>query len=150
MLGWSPDYPDPTDYVVPLYDANATYTAPDTVEEALAFDTSPSCSFQTDTFASLVGWANNGGVPQDCQGWAYDVLNWADGVAGALPVGAERTLYYNLISHIANDLALYVYQFQAQGVGTYAPWINPGSINTNVCLGAEVLWYTIQGNGFLP
>jgi len=150
VLGWLPDYPDPTDYTAPLYAPDATYTAPDAVGEVLGQYETGSCPDQTANFADLVAWANMPGIPQDCQGWAYAVLNWADAVAAALPVGQERTLYYNLVSHIANELALYVYQFQEAGVGSYAPWISPGSLNQNVCLGGDGLWFEIQGNGFLP
>ncbi len=149
VLGWLPDYPDPTDYTVPLYAPDATYTAPDSVNEVLTQDESPSCPDQSTTWASLAGWANMGGVPQDCQGWAYAVLNWGDALAGYLPIGAERTLYYNEVSHIANELALYLYQFQQQGVGSYAPWINPGSLDQNVCLAGDILWFEVQTNGLL-
>ena len=150
VLGWLPDYPDPTDYTAPLDAPDATYTAPDAVNEVLSqYESGRSCPDQTNTWASLVAWANMGGVPQDCQGWAYAVLNWADSIAGALPVGTERTLYYNEVSHIANELALYVYQFQEAGVGSYAPWIAPASLNQNVCLGGDGLWFEVQGNGLV-
>ena len=48
VLGWLPDYPDPTDYTVPLYAPDATYTAPDSVNEVLTQDESPSCPDQSD------------------------------------------------------------------------------------------------------
>src|SRR5579871_3915189 len=35
-LGWAPDYPDPTDYVAPLYLPDNTYTAGDAVSEQFA------------------------------------------------------------------------------------------------------------------
>ncbi len=78
------------------------------------------------------------------------MLVWAVTVAGAMPVGPERTLYYNMASHIANDLALYLYQFQEQLVGSYGPWISPNSINLNVVLSGDLLYYQIQGNGLVP
>ena len=150
-LGWLPDYPDPTDYTVPMYSPNATYTSPGAVYQALSQDMASSCptAGQVDGFAALAFWTNQQGVPQQCQGFAYDVLTWADSQAGAMPVGPERTLYYNMASHIANDLALYLYQFQQQGVGSYAPWINPNSINTNVVLGGDGLFAQLQGNGLI-
>ncbi|MGA7924345.1 MAG: hypothetical protein WCA77_10270, partial [Thermoplasmata archaeon] len=36
ILGWLPDYPDPTDYMAPLYKADGTYTGSDTVWEQLS------------------------------------------------------------------------------------------------------------------
>jgi peptide/nickel transport system substrate-binding protein len=158
VLGWLPDYPDPTDYVAPLYLPDATYTGPDAVGQVLANYTAATFTNSSTTiqcpgggsWTNLTYWAQQFGVPQVCQGDAYAVMTWASEVAGALPVGAERTLYYNLVSHIANDLAMYIYQFQEQGVGTYAPWINPNTIDTNVVLAGDALWFQIGGNGFLP
>ncbi len=148
VLGWLPDYPDPTDYVAPMYLPDATYTAPDAVFEGLANDTA--CAAEGgDTFANLSYWAQQQGVPQYCQGTAYGVMTWANHYAGALPVGPERVLYYNLASHIANDLALYLYQFQEEIVFTYAPWINPSTIDSNVVAAGEELNCYIQGNGLV-
>jgi peptide/nickel transport system substrate-binding protein len=168
VLGWLPDYPDPTDYTTPMYLPDATYTGPGAVFEALKNDTSTTdaacpaadqvgssaTGFVNGNFASFAFWANlkTGGIlgiPQDCQGWAYNAMTWATVQAGAMPVGPLRTLYYNMLSHIANDLALYIYQFQEQLVGSNAPWISPNSINTNVVLGGDGLFYEIQGNGLV-
>jgi peptide/nickel transport system substrate-binding protein len=149
VLGWLPDYPDPTDYTVPLYYPDSTYTAGSAVAEALGNFTSSGCpaAGQGNNYAGLQYWATQPGVPTYCQGWAYNVLVWAVTQAGAMPVGPERTLYYNLASHIANDLALYLYQFQEQLVGSYAPWISPSSINLNVVLSGDLEFFGIQGNG---
>ncbi len=149
-LGWAPDYPDPTDYVAPMYLPNATYTAPDAVEQAFTNDSVVNAQCPGgDTFANLSYWASQFGVPQYCQGTAYGVMTWANEYAGALPVGPERVLYYNLASHIANNLALYLYQFQETLVDSYAPWIAPASISTNVVTGGIGAYYEVQGNGLL-
>ena len=150
VLGWLPDYPDPTDYVAPMYLPDATYTAPDAVFEGLANDSVVNANCPGGgSFANLSFWAHAAGVPQYCQGTAYGVMTWANDLAGAMPVGPERTLYYNMASHIANDLALYLYQFQEQLVGSYAPWIAPGSLNQNVVLGGAGLFCEVQGNGLI-
>jgi peptide/nickel transport system substrate-binding protein len=147
VAGWVPDYPDPTDTAIPLYAPNSTFTGPDGVPQALESYSSPSCP-SGDTAANLTYWASQFGIPQVCQGDAYGVLAWANALAGAMPDGAIRTLNYDLVSHIANELALYLYQYQAQGVGSYAHWISPYSIDQNPCVGYE--WFAIQGDGLLP
>ncbi len=52
-------------------------------------------------------WTNQPGVPQQCQGFAYNTMTAALEKAGAMAVGTQRTLWFNMASHIANDLALY-------------------------------------------
>jgi len=161
-LGWLPDYPDPTDYVAPMYLPDATYTGPGAVFEALSNDTSttdplcpaadqvgPGPTYTNGNFASFSFWVHQSGIPNDCQGWAYNAMTWANVLAAAMPVGPVRTLYYNMASHIANDLAMYVYQFQEQIVGTFAPWINPTSIDVNVVAAGEGLFAYLTGNNLV-
>jgi ABC-type transport system substrate-binding protein len=147
VASWVTDYADPTDTSVPLYAPDSTYPSLDSVAEALESDSSPTCP-SGGTWANLSYWAHQFGVPQVCQGDAYSVMAWADAVAGAMPLGTERALYYNLVSHIANDLALYLYQFQAQQVVSYSSWIIPNSIDYNPLAGTE--WFSVEGNGLLP
>ena len=70
-------------------------------------------------------------------------------VGASMEVGAGRQLVYNLVEHIANGLALYIYYDQQDSVVTYAPWINPATINANPVIGAEGVnpWYLYGGNG---
>ncbi|HTT45284.1 MAG TPA: hypothetical protein VMH38_04625, partial [Thermoplasmata archaeon] len=150
-LGWAPDYPDPTDYVAPLYYPDATYTSGDAVLEGLTLFT---CSGASDpvTDASMAGllyWANQPHIAQACEGNAYNAMVWGMDTAAGMPVGPARVLMYNLVEHIANGLALYVYYDQESLVVTYASWINPTTINTNPTIGGggDNTWYNINGNG---
>jgi len=155
-LGWAPDYPDPTDYVNPLWRPDATYTASDVDFEQMslpAFDNS-SCHAAAD----WTWWSNQaqtlatgGGIPNDCQGAAYAALNLALDAAAVMPAGPQRVLTYAEAEQIANGLALYVYSFQDNVVVTSAAWINPTSFNANVCIGGggDSTWYSITGNGIL-
>jgi hypothetical protein len=150
-LGWAPDYPDPTDYVMPFYYPNATYTLSDAVEQALSQFTCSQGPVPARSAAGLLYWANQPGIPQACQGNGYAAMEWGMGTAAGMAVGPARVLMYNLVEHIANGLALYVYYDQGNLITTYAPWIDPTSINTNPMIGAGGIntWYLCNGNGVL-
>jgi peptide/nickel transport system substrate-binding protein len=170
-LGWAPDYPDPTDYMTPMYYPNATYTNSDAVEQALAPLT---CTVGPQTSAST-GMAPNsgpgyspaglsywsaysqkaGGIPQACQGNAYRAMEFGMGEAAGMTNVPLRELTYNMAEAIANHLALYIYWDQVNAPVTYASWINPATIDTNVVLtggagaptGSDAMWYYYGGNG---
>ncbi|MCI4336758.1 MAG: PKD domain-containing protein [Thermoplasmata archaeon] len=150
-LGWAPDYPDPTDYMVPLYVPDSSYTYSDTDNEQLqlAQFNSSSCHPAGD----WTWWSNyaqtSGGIPNNCQGAAYSAMAIAMQQAAQLPAGPGRVLAYAEIEQIANALALYVYSFQQNQLVTYAGWINGTSINSNVTIGGGEVstWYSITGNG---
>ncbi|MCI4318097.1 MAG: hypothetical protein L3J96_06110, partial [Thermoplasmata archaeon] len=80
---------------------------------------------------------------------AYSAMQYAMGIAAVTPAGPARVLLYNEVESIANSLALYTYQGQANIVSTYATWIDGTSLNTNVMIGGgtDNLWYTTTGNG---
>jgi len=145
-LGWAPDYPDPTDYMAAMYYANGTYTLGDSTYQTLIAESaynSVSCGHASGSFSDLAYWANLGPIPNDCQGVAYGaMLTWM-GTASGLPVSNERYLIYNEVEHIENQLALYLWFEQANGVATYAKWINPSTININVMIGGggDQTWY---------
>ncbi len=148
-LGWAPDYPDPTDYMVPMAAPNATYTYGDAVYQALAapqYNQVSVCGHAAvQSYANLLYWAHQTAIANACQGIAYQVSQYWQSVTGSLPVGYQRTLNFNLIEHILNNLALYVWYEQANVVGSYAPWINPSTINTNPMIGGggDQPWYAI-------
>ena len=156
-LGWAPDYPDPTDYITPMYLPDSTYTYADTVAEQLgvgvntAFNAS-SCS-TTGAFTNYLAWANlaqtTGGIPNDCQGMAYSAMTYLEGLAAVQAPGPQRVLMYNWVEQIANALSLYTYSFQNNYVYTYASWVNGATLNSNVTIGGggDFTWYTIGGNG---
>jgi hypothetical protein len=152
-LGWAPDYPDPTDYVNPLYRPDNTYTLGDAVAEqtALSAFNAASCHIATD----YTWWSNQaqtpgttGGVPDNCQGAAYAALNHALDAAAVMPAGTQRQLTYAEAEQIANALALYVYSFQANVVVTSASWVDVTTYNSNVTSGGggDSTWFTVQGN----
>jgi hypothetical protein len=143
-LGWSPDYPDPTDYVTPLYYPDSTYTYSDTVYEQMGLYNGSGCSQDFYYYAALTT-----PVSQACQGAAYNLMTNALLKAAVLPVGPARVLLYNQAEHIANQLALYVYQYQSNAQFALASWVNVASINTNVTSGGggDFLWWGLSGNG---
>ncbi len=144
--GWAPDYPDPTDYVAPMYGPNATYTFVDAVWQQTneaPYNNVTACGHATPDWANLTYWANIGQLPNDCQGIAYDVMNaWLTTAATETNI-PQRTLDYNLAEHIANTLGLYMSLDQSLGVSIYGSWINPATINTNVMIGGggDQLWF---------
>jgi ABC-type transport system substrate-binding protein len=147
-FGWAPDYPDPTDYLAPMYGPDNTYTYTDAVAEQFAlpaYNSLTACTQHTSdptTFAALVYWANLGQVPTACQGFAYTTMtDWMDQAAHLTDI-TNRTLYYNLVEHIANELALYTYTNQAINVIDYGSWINPAGIDVNPMIGGggDQLW----------
>ncbi|MGD1100292.1 MAG: hypothetical protein ABR888_08145 [Thermoplasmata archaeon] len=147
-LGWAPDYPDPTDYMAPLYYPNATFTSGDAVQQGLSLFTCANDGGGPTVWTSLAGliyWANQAtGIPQACQGNAYAAMEWGMSVAAGMAVGPARVLMYNLVEHVANHLALYVYVDQENYEVTYASWINPTTVNVNPLIGAvgTQTWYS--------
>jgi hypothetical protein len=158
--GWAPDYPDPTDYVAPITQADGAYTGPDTVSQQLlkpANEENASCghyglSTPSGAFANLSYWANvvqnpaDGDLGGGCQGVAYNVANYFMGVAGALSAGPQRILDYNLIEQITTALGLYVWNGQSNELIGFAPWINPASVNENPVIGGggDIVWFQIH------
>jgi len=148
QLGWAPDYPDPTDYVGPLYGVDATYTAGDTVAEQLALPAYNAVSCASGT--TQPGYYVSNPVINACQGQAFKALTLLLAQAAvASPSGTQRVLLYNMAEQIANKLALYVYWGQQNVVATYAAWIDGTTINSNVTIGGggDILWFSIGGNG---
>jgi peptide/nickel transport system substrate-binding protein len=157
-LGWAPDYPDPTDYTVALYQVESSYTKSGAVgEQTYGYPTpgigplnATACASK---WAAFGYWSNAsqtpGGIPNNCQGAAYSAMQVALKLAAKTPDGPGRVLLYNEIDHIANALALYVYYGQANVVLSYASWINGASPNSNIVIGGggDQTWYSVTGNG---
>ncbi len=169
--GWAPDYPDPTDYLGPMYYPDATYTYVDATYEQMvlqpAYNNPTACGHTTiDPYTSNYTWAWNNltywasgsggldgvGVADQCQGIAYMSMVDFMEYAGHLSNLVQRGLIFNVAEFIANELALYMYWDQALGVVDYGIWINPAGINTNVMIGggADQLWafWTYSSNFF--
>lgn len=155
-LGWAPDYPDPTDYVTPMYLANSTYTYSDAVAQQLenvtqGFD-SPACHSSSD-YGYWAVQANNHAIPNNCQGAAYEAMNLALHVAASDTNSTSRNILYWQAESIANGLALYLYFEQSNIVESAASYLNLNSFNSNVTIGGgqDNTWYTVtylaSGNG---
>ena len=145
-LGWAPDYPDPTDYVAPLYSANSTYTYGDSVLQSLLVHpfTLGCPGTQTDyNYFANTTFGNN------CQGTAYKAMLYALGLAATMAAGPARVLTYDLAEKIAYQLALYTYTGQGNQVSGFASWIDITSINTNVTIGGagDIPYFWMTGNG---
>ncbi|HEV2165459.1 MAG TPA: PKD domain-containing protein [Thermoplasmata archaeon] len=145
-LGWAPDYPDPTDYVVPLYAPNSTYTAGDAVATQLLqgqFD--QGCSYTFHQYAQWAALAVSTGIPQACQGVAYKAMVYALNQASDMTNLTARQLTYDLAEQIAYGLCLYVYAEQANSVPSFASWVDIASDDTNVMVSEQ--FYDLTGNG---
>jgi peptide/nickel transport system substrate-binding protein len=157
-LGWAPDYPDPTDYMVAMYQPDGSYTHADALSEQL--EGAPNYGSNPNTNAtSCHAWqdfgywstqaSTPGGIAEDCQGAAYAAMTVAMKLAAHMPAGPERVLMYNMVEHIANALALYTYWGQENIVLSYAPWLTGSEFNSNVTIGGGQVqtWYTIPSTG---
>jgi hypothetical protein len=145
-IGWIPDYPDPTDYVVPFYEPDSTYSYSMAMSEQLtlsSFNATAGCT----PWTSVAYWVHQASAPPTkCQGQAYAAMLSLLGQAAFLQAGPQRVLLYNMAEHIANNLALYVYSNQGNLVATAASWMDLASINPNVTLGGDAQWYALTGN----
>jgi peptide/nickel transport system substrate-binding protein len=144
-LGWAPDYPDPTDYVVPMYSANATYTYGNAVAQSLF---TPQFSTGCTHGIYDYNYSANNSFPQSCQGVAYKAMLRALGIASTAPAGPGRVLLYDLAEKIAAQLALYTYTSQSNQVSSAAAWMDTSSLNTNVTIGGggDNTFFWMTGN----
>jgi peptide/nickel transport system substrate-binding protein len=159
---WYPDYPDPTDYVYPFYYPDATFTFPEATAEGIG------SSYSVPTPNAYNGTLPNGTkcptdynfyvnishygypiVPQSCQGAAYDSMIGLLTTAGALPASPQRVLEFDQAEQIANQLAIMINEYQANIVESYAAWISPSSLSTNVIYAGTYLWWMVNGNGVM-
>jgi len=146
--GWAPDYPDPTDYAAPLYYPDNSYTYSDAVLESLTQtpglnQTTAGCPTSVSLWTTLTTYANMAQLPNTCQGPAYQTMEYWQNAASHLSDVSLRILEYNLVEHIANTLALYVYDPQSVGAVDYGNWIQSSTINFNPTIGGggDQLWY---------
>lgn len=148
--GWIQDYADPTDWYLPMWAENGTFSymmGTYWMATQSAYN-SASCGHSGDSFANLTYWANfpNEAIPTACEGTAYNVMNDYATIAATDTNLAQRTLYYNLVSHIGNDLSLMVYEYNNVDNIDYGSWLSPTGINVNPSQGPGGVqtWYTWQ------
>jgi hypothetical protein len=153
-FGWAPDYPDPSDYTTPMLSPNNSYTGPDAVAQSLGLapNNASTCPDNYGAWSNLTYWANRGEIPTACQGAAYDTMvAFMDRALSNANI-AQRAVEYNLVEHIANELALYVYDPQNLVAVDFADWIAASSVNTNPMIGGEgmQLWFDWAYNTSYP
>jgi hypothetical protein len=124
-----------------MYAPDNAYTYGDAVAEELALFNGTSCP---QSIAYYVDLAKP--VSQACEGAAYWAMTQLLYRANAAPLGPNRVLLYNMMEHIANQLALYISEQQINAVVSFSSWIRPDSIDTNVILVGSYTWYSIAGN----
>ncbi len=146
--GWVPDYADPTDYLLPMWEPNGTFTygmALGSVMYEAAYN-APSCGHTGITWANLTYWAFQPGdqVQTACEGTAYQqMLGWI-GLAAHETDLTKRALEFNLVEHIGNELAFMVYAYAQVYNYDYGSWLSPTGINTNPSVGGGGVqtWFT--------
>jgi len=148
-LGWAPDYPDPTDFMMPYALPNGTYSGPDALGQTMnlsQYDQAGACGHSAPTFADLAYWAQLQTITPACQGVAYAVAEAWTVTAGSSPAGSGRVLDYNLITHVLNALGLYIWMGQPTQIFAVAPWINLTSVNTNPIFGGtgDPFWFELR------
>ncbi len=151
--GWVPDYADPTDYMVPFWLPNGTFSyaqglystfaEPQYNQGSLALCGSGAYD-DASSWSSLVHWANQPAIPSQCQGIAYQTLVEWNAIAAHNTTPADRVLQYNLIEHIGNLLGFEVYAYTNVAAFTYGTWLSPTGINVNPSVGGGEVqtWYT--------
>jgi hypothetical protein len=117
-VGWSADYPDPSDYANALLVPDGDYS----YETELSYDLS---SYT----AACAGSAANPTVSTSCQGTAYSRLVSDLTAAATEPSGATRALTYDLADQIATNLNVYAPLFQLTATTPYASWLDGGSLS---------------------
>jgi PKD domain-containing protein len=154
ILGWLPDYPDPTDYTVPYYYPDSTYTFAGMIAEYTdSFNstlpgTSTACPTDYNYYVNITTTGPYPSVPQSCVGAAYDAEVGLLFAAAPLNPGPLRIQLFDYAEIIANQLAQFITELQANTVWTFATWLNPTTVNTNVMIGSgDWVWYATGGSG---
>ncbi len=154
---WVPDYPSPINNWAGAYGPGGLWGASDAqtltyVNAVYGGDyNDTTCGHWGDTLANLTYWADSAYnvIPQDCQGTALNVTIYFVNVAAFTLDTSYATEVWGLIQDVYNNLQFTIGFDAANEVFTYAPWINPASINTNVMIGGggEFYYQELSGNG---
>ena len=138
-LGWAPDYPDPTDYVVPMYMPDQTYTYGDAIAEGFS-------SYSAACTTAGWQWAVQA-VTMACQGTAYNEMVSLLSQAAFETNLNLRVLLYNEAEHIAQQLGIFTPNpGQASTNWISASWIAGNTLNTNPTIGGggDSTFYSIN------
>ena len=149
--GYDADYPDPANTVPLLVGTDNLFCGPDACNEVLNSSTYRNAACEPSN--ALGYWSKasvTSGIPDNCQGNAWEAMQIMINMAAGLPANSQRILWYNMIDNIAYGLGLYVYWEQEAGVTTFASWIDPSTVNTNTTIGGSLAqpWYNIGWNAW--
>jgi hypothetical protein len=155
---WIPDYPSPINNWAGAYGPTGLWGASDaqtlTYIDAIYggdYNDSAVCgAYSADTEANLLYWANypNQVIPEVCQGTALNITDYFVNQAAYTLNSAYAAFLWGQIQDVYNNLQFTVGFAAANVVFTYAPWINPASINTNAMIGGggEFYYQSLLGN----
>jgi hypothetical protein len=148
-FGWIPDYPAPVNNWQGAYGsglwggADALYQTFGGAYGGNYNDTAVCGDYYAPTMANLEYWAYypNQVIPQVCQGMAWNVTSYWVTTATFTANAATAALLWDLIQDCYNNMQLTIGNDASNVVFTYAPWLNPATINTNVMIGGGAEWY---------
>ncbi|MGC2789691.1 MAG: hypothetical protein WA547_06510, partial [Thermoplasmata archaeon] len=95
----------------------------------------------------------NPGIPQQCQGTAYQAMLFGNNLVTHTANVTLQGVLYAMISQIGRALGLYVWQYETAGYWAVAPWMNLSSFSTQLTssgAGLDDLFYLDTGNGLVP
>ena len=128
FIGWDPDFFDPSDYVDSQYLPNTAFTYTDALYPTFV----TSSSYQS----PCAGPASDPVVTESCQGTAYNemvsLIQTANTCTAPACSVSQRELLYNMAEHIAEELGLYVSDFQSTEIAAFANWIDGTTVNSAV------------------
>jgi hypothetical protein len=155
-IGWGPDYPAPVNNWQGAYGPGLWGSA-DALYQTLAYDdyggdfNDSTCGHSNPTLVNMEYWANypNQVIPQICQGTALNVTTYFANQATYTSDLATATQDWNLVQAVYNNLQLTIGIEQRNVAFSFAPWINPSTINQNSIIGGGSEWYwpELGGNG---
>jgi ABC-type transport system substrate-binding protein len=126
--GWSPDYPDASDYAFPFYGAGGYLTSGDNLLVSNLASTAP----QT---ANDVVYINGTTYTQDkVYGWITG--NVSLGGSSVDPVVRQRA--YTIATKLAIDMGLYVYIYQTRAFWFFRSWLKGYEMQENPITGGAV------------
>jgi ABC-type transport system substrate-binding protein len=126
--GWSPDYPDASDYGLPFYGAGGFLTSGDNLLVSNLVTAAPKTPYD-------VVHVNGTTYPQD-QVFGWMTGNISLGGSSVDPVVRQRA--YEIATKLAIDMGLYVYIYQTRAFWFFRTWLKGYQMQENPIIGGAV------------